>query len=70
MDKIKELISVIQGLTVGAAMLKILYIIIQSKSEEDTRERNRKIRNIIIVVIIIETVIYLSEMINRYWIVK
>ena len=67
MDKIKELITVIQASAGVFGMLRVVYIILTSQTEDDHTQRNRKIRNVLIAVIIIETAIYLATAITGYY---
>lgn len=67
MDKIRELTTVIQSAAGIIGMLKIVYIILQAQNEEDHTQRNRKIRNVLIAVILIETAVYLAAKFNGYW---
>lgn len=67
MELLKELIIVVQLFIPLAATIKIIKLLGEHSTEEDKGVRNRKIINIIIIVIACETVIYLGNTIQEYY---
>lgn len=67
MDEIKELILAIQILSGACAAVKILYLILENLNADDQTARNKKIKNIFIVLILIETVLTVANIIKGYY---
>lgn len=67
MKEIKELILAIQILAVVAAVFRIGYILLINLHEEDKTVSNRKIKNILIVLILMETIGGFARLIKHYY---
>lgn len=67
MDEIKELITVIQILSGTGAAVKIVYLILENLNADDLTARNKKIKNVLIVLIMIETVLTAANIIKGYY---
>lgn len=67
MEKIKELIVIIQIVAGAGAMARIVYYIIVNLNEDDHRPRNKKIKNVFIALILIETVFTVANIIKGYY---
>lgn len=67
MDKIKELIFVIQILAGVGAMARVVYYILAHINDDDYTTRNRKIKNLLVAVILIETALYIANVIKGYY---
>lgn len=67
MNRIKELILVIQVIAGAGAMARIVYYIITSLNEDDHTARNKKIKNVFIALILIETVFTVANIIKSYY---
>ncbi len=67
MDEIKELITVIQILSGTGAAVRIVYLILENLNADDLTARNKKIKNVLIVLIMIETVLTAATIIKGYY---
>lgn len=67
MDKIKELITVIQVVAGAGAMTRVVYYILAHINDDDFTTRNKKIKNVLIAVILIETALYIANVIKGYY---
>lgn len=67
MDEIKELILVLQVLSGAGAAVRITYLVLENLNAEDQTARNKKIKNIFIVLIMIETVLTIANIIKGYY---
>lgn len=67
MDEIKELITVIQILSGTGAAVRIVYLILENLNADDLTARNKKIKNVLIVLIMIETVLTAANIIKGYY---
>lgn len=67
MKEIKELITVIQILSGTGAAVKIVYLILENLNADDQTVRNKKIKNVLIVLILIETVLTIANIIKGYY---
>lgn len=67
MDKIRELIIVVQLISGVGAMAKIVYYILAYMNDDDYTTRNRKIKNTLIAVILIETALSMAYTIKGYY---
>lgn len=67
MDEIKELITVIQILSGTGAAVRIVYLILENLNADDLTARNKKIKNVLIVLILIETVLTAANIIKGYY---
>lgn len=67
MDEIKELILVIQAIAGAGGMVRIVYLIFENLNEDDHTMRNKKMKNILIVLVLIETALYAANIIKGYY---
>lgn len=67
MNEIKELITVIQILSGVGAAGRIVYLILENLNADDQTARNKKIKNVLIVLILIETVLTIANIIKGYY---
>lgn len=67
MNEIKELITVIQILSGMGAAGRIVYLILENLNADDQTARNKKIKNVLIVLILIETVLMIANIIKGYY---
>ena len=67
MEEINSLIIAIQILAAGGAMVRLVLIIIDHLGEDDKKIRNRKMRNVLIALLLIETCIGLGTLIYSYY---
>ncbi|MCM1159475.1 MAG: hypothetical protein NC300_12495 [Bacteroidales bacterium] len=67
MDEIVELIMAVQILAAAGAGAKIVYLVLSTMHEEETAQRNRKIRNVLMALILIETAVSLGALIKGYY---
>lgn len=67
MSEIKELIQVVKILANGAALFRVVYLILVNLHEEEKEPVKKKIRNIIKVVIIINLIFVFAYMIRGYY---
>lgn len=68
MDKLKQLILAIQILAVPAAVFKTLSIMFEDLGTDDTRKRNKRIKNVFATLILIELITALYALIKRYYV--
>lgn len=67
MDSIKELILVVQAVAPGAALFRIVYYIITTMNDDDKTAGKKKIRNILVALVFIETVLTILGIIRGYY---
>ncbi len=67
MEKIKELIVVIQVVAGAGVAVKVVYYILTGLNEDDHTMRNKKIKNLLIALILIETVMTIANLIKGYY---
>lgn len=67
MNSLKDLIFAVQVLIPPAATLKIIKLFGEHTMDEDKGTRNRRIRNVLIIMIVCETIISLGELIKSYY---
>ncbi len=67
MGSVRQLIIAVQLLAGGVAIFRVVYHIIMHLTDDDKRERNRKISNTIKMFILIELIVGLGEIIQKYY---
>lgn len=67
MTEIKNLIAAIQVMTIIIAIARIAALKLQNLQEEDQKPVNRKIKNLIKVVIIIESILTIVAYLQKYY---
>ena len=67
LDNLKNLIYVIQGIAGAGGMAKVVYLIIQHLHDDDMTMRNKKIKNTLEAIILIETVLTLTTIFKNYY---
>lgn len=67
MEEIKSLIYVIQGIAIGGSLVRCVLIIVDHLHDDDMTIRNKKLRNVLIALLLIETCIGLGIIINSYY---
>lgn len=67
MTEIKNLIAAIQVMTIIIAIARISVLKLQNLQEDDQRQVNRKIKNIIKVIIIIESILTIVAYLRKYY---
>lgn len=63
----KLLVICIQFLAIGAAAARICYLILENVDEDDKTPLKKRVRNVVKILILIELVISVGEMIQRYY---
>ncbi|MCI8507277.1 MAG: hypothetical protein HFJ06_01745 [Lachnospiraceae bacterium] len=67
MVEIKNLIAAVQIMAVIIAIARIAVLKLQNLPEDDQRQTNRKIKNIVKAVIIIESIITIVAYLQKYY---
>lgn len=67
MKNIRELILAVQVVAGVGALARIVYYIITSLNEDDHTASNKKIKNVFIALILIETVFTVANIIKSYY---
>ncbi len=67
MNEIIELITVVQALSGTGAAVRIVYLILENLNADDQTARNKKIKNVLIVLIMIETVLTAARIVRGYY---
>lgn len=67
MKEIETLIIVIQILAGGGALLRLVLIIIDHIGDEDKTIRDKKMRNVLIALVLIETCVGFGTLIYSYY---
>lgn len=67
MENIKNLILAVQVVAGVGAMVRIVYLILMNLNEDDHTARNKKIKNVFIALILIETVLTIANIIKSYY---
>lgn len=67
MNEIIELITVVQTLSGAGAAVRIVYLILENLNADDLTVRNKKIKNVLIVLVMIETVLTAARIIRGYY---
>lgn len=67
MESMKELITVIQVAAGAGGMARVVYFILMNLNEDDHTARNKKIKNVFVALILIETVLTVASIIKGYY---
>lgn len=67
MEEIKSLIYVVQGIAIGGSLVRCVLIILEHLHDDDMTIRNKKMRNVLIALLLIETGIGLGTIISSYY---
>lgn len=67
MNNIRQLILAVQVVAGAGALARIVYHIIINLNEDDHTARNKKIKNVFIALILIETVFTVANIIKSYY---
>lgn len=68
MEKLKQLVVAVQILSGAAGMFRVVYLIMQHLHDEDYTQLKQKVKNVIIMVILIEGIIVIADIIQKYYI--
>ncbi len=67
MDELKELIVTIQIIAGVAALYRMAAILLETVHDEDKSPRNKKLKNLMIAIILIETITTAGNLILHYY---
>lgn len=63
----KMMVIAVQTVAIGGSLFRIVYLIFKHLGDEDQTMRNNKIKNVIIILILIELIVSFASMIENYY---